>query len=92
MANIRYDSNLIVMTGRDSFVLATCYASSNGRVRPRLWKKRRPNEASAALGRPKRALQHFLEVGNGKETPENVVISRFYTAWTNSGRSERTRV
>jgi hypothetical protein len=34
----------------------------------------------ATLDLSKRALLSFLEVGNGKETPENVVISRFYTA------------
>jgi hypothetical protein len=40
---------------------------------------------SAAPGLPKRPLRRFHEVENGKEPPENVVISRFYTAWARSG-------
>jgi hypothetical protein len=34
-----------------------------------------------------RALRRFLEVGNGKGTPENTPIARFYTAWVGSSRS-----
>lgn len=39
----------------------------------------------AGLDLVKRSLRRFLEVGNGKETPENALISRFYTAWADSG-------
>lgn len=28
----------------------------------------------------KRSLRRFLEVGNGKEPPENTRVARFYTA------------
>jgi hypothetical protein len=35
--------------------------------------------------RPFRSLaMAFLEVGNGKGTPENTPIARFHTAWTQS--------
>jgi len=45
----------------------------------------------ATLGLSKRSPRRFLEVGNGKETPEKTQISRFYTAWVESGRSRTLR-
>jgi hypothetical protein len=42
-------------------------------------KKRRFDSMSIQPGPPKPPLRRFLEVRNGKETPENVVILRFYT-------------
>jgi len=31
------------------------------------------------------SLRHFLEVGNGKGTAQNTLITRFYTAWVETG-------
>jgi len=39
----------------------------------------------ATLGLSERSPRRFLELRNGKETPENTPISRFYTAWATSG-------
>ena len=44
----------------------------------------------STLDLSKRAPLRFLQVGNGKETPENVVLLRFYTAWTHCGHSAST--
>jgi hypothetical protein len=43
-----------------------------------------PDVTSAAPALSKRSLRRFHEVGNGKATPENIMISRFYTAWADS--------
>lgn len=34
-----------------------------------------------------RSLLRFLQIGNGKGTPEDTLLARFYTAWAKSGLS-----
>jgi len=41
----------------------------------------------ATLDLSERSLRRFLEVGKGKETPENTATARFYTTWADRGIS-----
>jgi hypothetical protein len=60
--------------------LFSLWRSASGRGSVKTQTRRDVREA-----RPfKTLLRRFLEVGNGKETPKNDVVSRFYTAWADS--------
>ena len=61
-------------------------SSPTDRSRPRLCKNTDENEIVGRLGCPNRVLRSFRRGSNGKSTPENVQVSRFYTAWAKSGR------